>query len=83
MVHVKHTNDTDTAFRETQSADDTDDDECANDEWYEVEQIIEVRTVGRRKQALVRWKGYGPSEDTWVAWKDLTKDLKNSYNTNK
>ena len=41
-------------------------------EW-EVNQIIKERTFGRwkKKQYLVRWKGYPPSHDEWVASKDL------------
>jgi hypothetical protein len=32
---------------------------------YEVERIIDVRSRRGQKQYLVRWKGYQPSEDTW------------------
>ena len=41
-------------------------------EW-EVDQIIKERTFGqwKKKQYLVRWKGYPPSHDEWVASEDL------------
>jgi hypothetical protein len=44
-------------------------------EEYEVEAILGHRLTGRkdgnRRQYLVRWKGYNPSEDTWVSEWDL------------
>ena len=46
-------------------------------EW-EVEKIIKERTFGRwkKKQYLVRWKGYSPSYNEWVPEEDLhTPDL--------
>ena len=41
-------------------------------EW-EVERILQERTFGRRrkKQYLVRWKGYLPAHDSWVDKDDL------------
>ena len=42
-------------------------------EW-EVEKIINSRHVGHHKklQFLVRWKGFPPSEDSWVPESDLS-----------
>jgi hypothetical protein len=41
-------------------------------EW-EVEKIIKARTFGRwkKKQYLVRWKGYSPAHDSWVNSEDM------------
>ncbi|KNZ80212.1 Testis-specific chromodomain protein Y 2, partial [Termitomyces sp. J132] len=38
---------------------------------YEVDQILDSRLVRRRPQYLVRWKGYGPEDDTWEPQKNL------------
>ena len=42
-------------------------------EW-EVEKVINSRLHGRHKklQFLVRWKGFPPSEDSWVPESDLS-----------
>ena len=41
-------------------------------EW-EIEQILKERNYGRwkKKQYLVKWKGYSPAHDSWVNSKDL------------
>jgi len=41
-------------------------------EW-EVEQILKERTFSRwkKKQYLIRWKGYSPAHDSWVSTNDL------------
>jgi hypothetical protein len=46
------------------------------EERYEVEEIIDSRMRGRRLQYLVRWKGYGREENSWILEGDLdTPDL--------
>lgn len=37
----------------------------------EVEEILDTHRVGKNTQYLLRWKGFGPSEDQWVFAKDM------------
>ncbi|XP_025993060.1 chromobox protein homolog 5 [Solenopsis invicta] len=46
-------------------------DKSEQDDEYEVEKLINLRTIKGRRQFLVRWKGYGDSADTWENEKDL------------
>jgi hypothetical protein len=49
---------------------------------WEVEKIINSQHHGRHKklQFLVRWKGFPPSEDSWVSESDLSApDLINKF----
>jgi hypothetical protein len=39
-------------------------------EW-EVEQILGDRTYRRKKQFLIRWKGYAPAHDSWTDESDI------------
>ena len=52
------------------------------EEEYEVEEIINHRHTGRnrKKQYLVKWIGYPPSENSWVDESDLhSPDLLEEY----
>lgn len=55
-----------------------------NDDQYYVEALLDKRVThaGRRTtiQYLVRWKGYGPEDDQWVAASNIEKSLIDAYN---
>ena len=42
---------------------------------YEVTRVLKLRRTGRGKklQYYVRWKGYGPNDDTWEPIENLDK----------
>jgi hypothetical protein len=40
-------------------------------EEYEVQEILDKRGNGRKTEYLVRWKDYGPEDDTWEASENL------------
>ncbi|KNZ80324.1 Testis-specific chromodomain protein Y 2, partial [Termitomyces sp. J132] len=40
---------------------------------YEVDEILDSRVVRGQLQYLVRWKGYGPEDDTWEPQKNLNR----------
>ncbi len=44
-----------------------------NEEEYEVEKILDIRRFGRgrKKQYLIKWKGYPDSDNEWVDHKDV------------
>lgn len=44
--------------------------QTGTEEW-EIDHILDCRTRGRGRQYLVRWRGYGPEADVWVAGKEL------------
>jgi hypothetical protein len=49
-------------------------------EW-EVEQVLRDRTYQRKKQFLIRWKGYVLAHDSWVDESDLhAPELLTDYN---
>lgn len=45
--------------------------EESDNDYFEVEQIIERRKKGRGWQYLVKWKGYDDSQNTWEPLKNL------------
>ena len=48
---------------------------------YEVERILEHRARRSGVQYLIRWKGYDPSEDSWLPESDLRNapEVLNAY----
>ncbi|KAG6870443.1 hypothetical protein C0992_013372, partial [Termitomyces sp. T32_za158] len=42
---------------------------------YEVDHILDSRLVRGRPHYLVRWKGYGPKDDTWEPRRHLDNAL--------
>jgi len=53
------------------------------DDQYYVDMLLDKRVTrsGRRQmvQYLVRWQGYGPENDQWVAASNISNDLINEY----
>ena len=45
--------------------------------YYEVTKILAVRAIDGNKQYLVRWKGFGSKDDTWVPEEDCNSAMKN------
>lgn len=41
---------------------------------FQVEKIVDQRTIKGRRQFLVRWKGYTEESDTWEQEKELNCD---------
>ena len=41
------------------------------DKVYRVEAVLKRRTVGKRKEVLVKWFGYGPFFNSWIDAKGL------------
>lgn len=48
--------------------------EVDGEEEYEVEEILDSRIFRRQLQYLVRWKGYGPGDNSWEPAKNITAD---------
>jgi hypothetical protein len=49
-------------------------------EYYEIEQILDHRTYYGKKQYLVRWKGYGPEDDSWEPIANVHNEDIDDYN---
>jgi hypothetical protein len=47
--------------------------------YYEVEKILDQRGVKKKKEHLVRWKGYDSEEDSWIKEKDVTQSAITEY----
>jgi Chromo (CHRromatin Organisation MOdifier) domain len=41
------------------------------EERYEIEEVMDSRLRRRKLEYLVRWKGYGHEENSWIAERDL------------
>ena len=50
--------------------------------YYEIESILRVRIRAGQLEYLVRWVGYGPSDDSWRSVSDLenSRDLLDQFN---
>lgn len=46
--------------------------ENSTDDIYEVERILDEKKVGKVQHYLVRWKGFGPNDDSWERKSDLS-----------
>jgi transposase InsO family protein len=54
------------------------------EEEYEVEEIVNDRTIRRKREYLIKWKGYPSSENSWVKAKDLhAPELLKDYHDSK
>ncbi|KAK4159490.1 hypothetical protein QBC43DRAFT_129472 [Cladorrhinum sp. PSN259] len=47
--------------------------EILGDEYFQVEEILDSRRRGRRREYLVRWQGYGHEHDSWEPVAHLEK----------
>ena len=48
-----------------------------NDFPYEIEKIVDTRTVNRRNQYLIKWKDYNKSNNQWMSYEELQNSLQN------
>ena len=42
---------------------------------YQVERILDQRLVGKQEQFLIKWEGYEPTDNSWIATKDISREL--------
>ena len=40
---------------------------------YDIEKVVKYRGVGKKRQALIKWKGYGDKFNTWEPVKNIKK----------
>ena len=50
-----------------------------NGDEYEIEKIVEERTVGKNKEYLVKWKGWKDEDNTWEPKENLTAAIIKKY----
>ena len=41
------------------------------DDIWEVEKVLATKVRRKKVQYLIRWKGFGPDEDTWEPWENI------------
>ena len=54
-----------------------------SDQEYEIEAIVDVKSVGRGKHYLVKWKGYPDSENTWEPSTNLEESMIKQFQSRK
>ncbi|KAK5173187.1 uncharacterized protein LTR77_003309 [Saxophila tyrrhenica] len=55
--------------------------EMRQDRQFYVERIRNTRFVNGQEEFLIRWRGYGPSEDQWVAREDVDETMVQQFLT--
>ncbi|KAJ8314976.1 hypothetical protein KUTeg_007126 [Tegillarca granosa] len=57
------------------TSDEEEEEEGMEEELYEVERIVGISKAGNKTTYKVRWRGYGPSDDTWEPIENLQSCL--------
>jgi len=51
----------------------------SDDEWFEVEGIVDEKVENGEKQYLIKWKNYSEDENSWQPDNFVSEDVKNEY----
>merc|ERR1712110_934900 len=52
-----------------------------NGDEYEIEKVVDERTVGKKKEYFVKWKGWKDEDNTWEPKENLTAGIIKKYET--